>query len=111
VIRLGKAGVFMPGTTAFVTEEDARAAAALGGFKVEGLDGAAAKPQQPKKDDLSTSQATKPAAAPTAAPAAAASSPPAGDKPKDTPTGEVKLKDEEKKDGKDAKDKKDAEKK
>jgi hypothetical protein len=59
VIRLGKSGVFQAGTSAWVAEEDARAAAKMSGFVVEGLDGAPAPKPAPAQEAKPAEQAKK----------------------------------------------------
>jgi translation initiation factor 5B len=59
VVRLGRGGVFMSGTSAWCDEDVAREAAARGDFSVEGLEGAGAS------SPAATS--SKPAAAPAGA--------------------------------------------
>jgi hypothetical protein len=82
VVRVGKAGLFQNGTTTWLGEEDARAAAAIPGFVVEGLPGAA--PAKP---------------APAPAPAAAA---PAKEEKKDAKAEKAEAKKEDKKEEKKA---------
>src|SRR5215468_4237642 len=75
VVNLGTAGKFMPGTSAYLREADARAAAARGDFVVQGLDGSAAS-------SSSAAQTTPGAASssPTPAPAPPAAPPPKTEK-------------------------------
>ena len=77
VVVLGSAGKFMPGTSAYLREADARAAAARGDFVVHGLEKSSdAGASSPAASSSSSATSTPSAPAPTPA-AAAPVAPPA----------------------------------
>ena len=80
VVTLGKAGKFMPGTSAYLREDDARAAAARGDFVVHGLDGSAPASTPPAAHSTPPAAHSTPAAA-QSTPVAASPAPAAASKP------------------------------